>query len=362
MTGKRRKRRPRTAPGGPAGKGSRTEVRAALFAFAAAAVALCAAYAAIVFGYGRSHGPGSGREVEIDWPSGLSAEAASSRLVAAGLVRNQDLFAIYLRATFATGGLRAGAHLLTDDLSPAEVVLRLGRSARIGRAKVTIPEGFNRFDMAKRLQNARICGARAFLEATRDLEGFLFPATYDLAQDSDPREIAARMKAELDKRFDKISRDRQAKAAAISSLGWGVREIVTLASIVEKEAAVDEERPLIASVFFNRLKDPGFLPKRLQSDPTSAYGCVAAPDLAPSCRSYAGKVTPEMNADEANPYGTYRHDGLPPGPICNPGERSIEAVFAPAETKYFYFVARGEGRHVFSETFAQHAEAVRKAR
>jgi UPF0755 protein len=308
-------------------------------------------------------GPGPGREVEIDWPAAISVDAAADRLAAAGLVTQRGLFALYLRATFAVGGLRGGAHLLTDDLSPADVVLRLGRSAKAGRAKVTVPEGFSRFDVAKRLQSARICGAKAFVDATLAMEGFLFPATYDFGQDSDPHDVAARMKTEFDKRFERLAQGRaQAIGDLGTSLGWGMREIVTLASVVEKEAAVDDERPIIASVFFNRLKDPAFTPKRLQSDPTSAYGCVAAPDLAPSCRSYAGKVTPEMNADESNPYSTYRHDGLPPGPICSPGERSLLAVLQPADTKYFYFVARGGGRHTFSETFAQHAEAIRKGR
>jgi UPF0755 protein len=84
------------------------------------------------------------------------------------------------------------------------------------------------------------------------------------------------------------------------------------------------------------------------------------PDRIPSCRAFNGRVTPDLNADDANPYTTYRHEGLPPGPICNPGEKSIEAVLVPAETHYLYFVARGEGRHTFSETFAQHTEAVHR--
>ena len=139
-------------------------------------------------------------------------------------------------------------------------------------------------------------------------------------------------------------------------------EVVTLASLIEKEAAVDDERPIIASVFLNRLRDATFVPRRLQSDPASAYGCIAVPETAASCRTFTGKVTHEMNADDGNPYNTYRHDGLPPGPIANPGEKSLAAVLAPPDTHYFYFVARGENRHTFSETYAQHNEAIRKAR
>ena len=170
-------------------------------------------------------------------------------------------------------------------------------------------------------------------------EGYLFPATYDLALDSDPDQVVSRMVTEFGKRFERLARDNAMGAEALRQrMSWGPAEIVTLASIVEKEAAVDEERPLIASVFLNRLSDPTFNPKRLQSDPTSAYGCLAMPERIGSCRSYSGRVTPEMNADDANPYTTYRHEGLPPGPIANPGEKSLQAVLVPAETRHFYFV------------------------
>jgi UPF0755 protein len=131
--------------------------------------------------------------------------------------------------------------------------------------------------------------------------------------------------------------------------------------MVEKEAAVDDERPIIASVFFNRLRDPSFTPKLLQCDPTAGYGCLVAPERSPSCATYTGKVTHDIVSDASNEYNTYKHEGLPPGPIANPGARSIEAVLAPATTHYFYFVARGEGRHTFSETYAAHAAAVHGA-
>jgi UPF0755 protein len=194
-------------------------------------------------------------------------------------------------------------------------------------------------------------------------EGFLFPATYDFAMDSEPSQLVARMKGEFDKRFERLTRDNAMGSDLLhGQMHWGTSEIVTLASIVEKEAAVDEERPLIASVFMNRLRDPSFTPKRLQSDPTSAYGCLALPERIGSCRWYAGKVTPDINADDTNPYTTYRHEGLPPGPISNPGEKSLQAVLVPAESHYLYFVARGEGRHTFSETYAQHNDAIRRMR
>jgi UPF0755 protein len=332
-------------------------------------------YLALVLGYAGSRGPGLGREVELDWPSRVSPDDAAERLHAAGLVAHPRLFALYLRAVAATDGFRAGHHFLTDDLSPRELVRRMQRAPVQERAKVRIPEGLTRFDIAKRLQMAKVCAAHAFVDATTDpellarlaipagsAEGFLFPATYDFPMDSDASAIVARMKSEFDKRYERLTRDNAGVDYLRSHLGWSEAEIVTMASIVEKEAAVDDERPLIASVFLNRLRDPAFTPKRLQSDPTSAYGCVAMGDRINSCRSYAGKVTPDMNADDSNPYTTYRHEGLPPGPICNPGEKSLLAVLLPADSHYLYFVARGEGRHTFSETFAQHNDAVRRMR
>ncbi len=341
-----------------------------------AVVVLAASYIGFVFAYGRSRGPGTGREVDLDWPAGLSAEEAAERLGAAGLVTHPHLFALYLRLTGAGSDLRPGRHLVSDDLSPRALVRRMQRALVEERAKVLVPEGYTRFDIAKRLQIAKICAAKAFLDATTDTallaslgiagpsaEGYLFPATYEFALDSEPSHVVFRMKGEFDKRYLRMTRENATAIEALRTrFGWGTAEIVTLASIVEKEAALDEERPLIASVFLNRLRDPTFMPKRLQSDPTSGYGCLAMPERINSCRFYNGRVTPEINADDSNPYTTYRHEGLPPGPIANPGEKSLQAVIIPAESRYLYFVARGEGRHTFSETYGQHNDAIRHNR
>jgi UPF0755 protein len=327
-----------------------------------------------VLGYGRSRGPGSGREVTLEWPAGLGPDETADRLAAAGLVAHPRLFAIYLRAVAAGGSFRAGHHLLSDDMSPRTLVRRMQRVPVQERAKIIVPEGFTRFDVARRLENAKICAAKAFLEATTDgtllaelgisgesAEGYLFPATYEFTLDSEPSQVVSRMKAEFDKRYERLTRDNAAGAEAIKTrMGWTTTEIVIMASMIEREAAHDDERPLIASVFLNRLTSPTFAPKRLQSDPTSAYGCLSMPERISSCRAFAGRVTPEMNADESNPYTTYRHEGLPPGPIANPGEKSIQAVLVPAESRYLYFVARGEGRHTFSETYAQHNQAIQR--
>jgi UPF0755 protein len=147
---------------------------------------------------------------------------------------------------------------------------------------------------------------------------------------------------------------------AQAELGMGLHEVVTFASVVEKEAARAEERPLIASVFRNRLTDPTFKPARsLQSDPTAVYGCLVRPELA-SCRNFNGKVLPAMLRDPENAYNTYRRPGLPPGPIANPGLSALEAVLAPAATEYLFFVASGNGHHIFSRTLEEHEAAIHR--
>ena len=331
------------------------------------------AYLYLSFVYPSARGPGSGRDVEIVLPGDDSNEALAGRLAAAGLVQSPRLFMWYLRVTGGATKVAPGVHLLSDELSPGEIMSRLERKGRAARVKVVIPEGWNRFDIGKRLQSQHVCTQKAFVEATKapsllaelriegdSAEGFLFPATYEWSMDSDAAEIVRRMKGEFDKRWASIE---QAHASGMldlgSTLGWGKREIVTLASMVEKEAAVDEERPIIASVFLNRLRDPNFKRKVLQSDPTSGYGCLVMRDQIPACQSYAGKITHDINVDPANAYSTYVHEKLPPTPIANPGAKSMAAVLSPAMTRYLFFVARGEGRHTFSETLEAHNAAVK---
>jgi UPF0755 protein len=337
-----------------------------------AASLLAAVLIGLLLVYPSSSGPGSGRDVELVVPGDESADALAERLGAAGLVSSPWLFGLYLRMTGGAKRVVPGTHLVTDDVSPSTLLSRLERTSGSGHAKVTIPEGWNRFDIAKRLQTLHVCPLRAWLDATVDApllaelhidaptaEGFLFPATYELALDSAAPDVVRRMKAEFDKRYAQLEGSHQSSILDLSTtLSWGQKEIVTLASMIEKEAVVDDERPVIASVFLNRLRDPAFTPKLLQCDPTAGYGCLVAPERSPSCMAYAGKVTHEIVTDPTNLYNTYKHEGLPPGPISNPGARSLEGAMAPALTHYLYFVARGEGRHTFSETYSAHNAAV----
>jgi UPF0755 protein len=365
---KRRRPRRKTAESPPPGGASRTR-------WLPIALALASGLASTGFFllYPAERGPGEGGAVEVVIPPSPSAADLAGILSGAGVLAHPRLFALWVRATGGAGAVVAGTHLLTDDATPRELMDRLERRSGGGSVRVTFPEGWTRFDMARRLQDRHVVSLREFLDATADpgllhdlgltgdtAEGFLFPATYDLPLDSDGRDVVRRMKREFDRRWDVVSRAHSATLNDVmTSASLGVREVVTLASMVEKEAAVDEERPLIASVFLNRLRDPAFHPRRLECDPTASYGCLVAPEKAASCAAFTGKATAAIEHDPDNPYSTYTHEGLPPGPIANPGVRALEAVMAPATTRYFYFVARGDGHSTFSETYEAHAGAVR---
>ena len=356
--------------------------RGVLWGLGALLATLGLALGGLLLGYGRARGPAGPRLVELDWPAGLSSEEAAALLAERGLVESRDTMTVFLRATGGTGDFVPGAHLLFEGATPWELRRLLARSFLRPFTRVTIPEGYNRFDIGARLEKLRVAGKKAFVAASADpvllgelgiaapgvssslvesAEGYLFPATYDLGLDSDPREIVRRLVAESDRRWEILAaRHKDGLARLRVSPGWGRREILLVASIIEKEAAVDDDRPLIASVFLNRLLDPDFKPRRLQSDPTSSYGCIAWPEEAPSCAAFAGKPTPAVNHDARNRYSTYVHNGLPPTPIASPGERSLVAVLDPARARWLYFVAKGGGRHTFSETLDLHNDAVKR--
>jgi UPF0755 protein len=374
---KRRRKRRKAAEGAPSSRPPPGRARGSLGGWVAAGLALVAFAAStwLFLLYPAERGPGDGRAVEVVIPHSPGATDLAAVLAGAGVVGSPRLFALWVRATGGAGDVVEGTHLLTDDATPRELMARLERHSGGGSVRVTFPEGWTRFDMARRLQDKHVVSLREFLAATtdpallRDLgltgdtaEGFLFPATYDFSLDSDPRDVVRRMKHEFDRRWDIASRAHSATLNDVmTSASLGVRDVVTLASMVEKEAAIDDERPIIASVFLNRLRDPAFHPRRLECDPTASYGCLVAPEKAASCAGFTGKATAAIEHDPDNPYSTYTHEGLPPGPIANPGARALEAVMAPALTRYFYFVAKGDGHSTFSETYEAHSGAVRDA-
>ncbi len=368
----RRRRRRKAAEAGQA-RSDRSPRLALLrwFGIGVAGLAFLALGGLLVL-YPSESGPGEGHGVEVNLAPNLSPQDLATRLAQAGVLARPRLFAFWIWATGGVGRVVPGEHLLTDDASPRELLARLERHGVGQTVHVTFPEGWTRFDIARRLEEKNVTPLREFLDATTDeallhelaidagsAEGFLFPATYDFALDSDPRDIVRRMKREFDRRWDLLSRARGASLADVmASAKLDATGVVILASLVEKEAAADEERPIIASVFLNRLREPSFRPKRLECDPTASYGCLAFPEKAASCTNFNGRATAAIEHDPDNPYSTYTHEGLPPGPIANPGSKSLDAVMAPSMTPYFYFVARGGGRHTFSETYDAHLGAI----
>ncbi len=356
-------------------RGARRAGRPLVFGLAALLAAALAAIGWLMIVYPGREGPGRGREVTLTIRPGAELDEVIAELERASIVRSPRAFGIYARLLGADERLREGEVLLTDDMSPRDVVQRIAAGFGSATVRVTIPEGFHRFAVAARLERWGVCLADDFLAATEDqalleelgidgptAEGYLFPDTYRLPEGLGGPEAVRRLVANWRRRVEPLML-RERLDPLEDLLGWSAHEVLILASIVEKEAVVSEERPVIARVFMNRLSDPEFRPKRLQADPTVSYGCLTAPERAPSCADFDGRrILRVMLQDRANLYNTYRHEGLPPGPICNPGLESIRAVLDAPDHDYLYFVARGHGRHSFSATLEEHNAAVARYR
>ncbi len=297
-------------------------------------------------------------ETFVDVPAGASAARIGRLLEAAGVVRTR--FAFDLVRTWKHGTLRAGEYRFDHPVTVLEVYSHIQRGDVYTRT-VVVPEGANMFDIAARLEQAGFGTRQEFLsEATRDtslvadfdpaaktLEGYLFPDTYHFPRKDTSAQIAAAM----------VRRFRQ--AAGQIGLKENVHAVVTLASLVERETAVDAERPLVASVFENRLAKK--MP--LMTDPSVIYGLEME-------RLWRGTIY-QSDLKRDTPYNTYLHTGLPPGPVANPGIHSLRAAMDPAQTGYLYFVAAGQnpqGHSLFAETLEEHnrnvagyRQAVKKA-
>jgi UPF0755 protein len=268
-----------------------------------------------------------------------------------GLVRHPDVFRALVVSRGATARLRAGEYELTGSMSLDDIVTKIVKGDVVRRT-VTFPEGSDLETMA-RLAAARGIVMEDFLKAARDpasirdldpaatdLEGYLFPDTYDLTKRPDP---AADLVARMVKRFRGVITPELPR---VQASGMSLREVVTLASVVELETARPEERPRIAAVFKNRLR----FRMPLQTDPTVIYALKKK-------GGYDGNIR-RVDLSLDSPYNTYRYPGLPPGPIASPGRDAIRAVLEPAAVRDLYFVSRNDGSHVFSENLADHNRAV----
>ena len=333
--------------------------------------AITGATSGSLWAWTRLPGPGTGESRAITVRAD-NAVSIGEQLALAGVVRQPWLFEAYLKVTGRWQSWQPGKHFLRGNMTPRGLADCLVQAPSRPSVAVAIPEGFDIYRLSRRLELLGVCEAADFLSLAHSqpllaelgikgpsVEGYMFPLTYSWPLDADPRAIIIDAVAEARRRLSQLANEHAAGYRQLTAeRGWGELEIFTLASMVEKETPHADERPIIAGVFFNRLDSADFLPRQmLQSDPTALYGCLATPDSIPSCRGSNNKPSPAMLRDPTNPYNTYRHPGLPPGPIASPGEASITAVLEPTRSDFFFFVAKN-GRHVFSKTLAQHATAI----
>ncbi len=292
---------------------------------------------------------------EVLIPPGTSTQAIGERLKSAGLIERPWVFALLVRLRGDGSRLKAGRYRFEGPFSLLDLEQKIVEG-EVERREVTFPEGRNIFDMAEIASKNGLAGA-AFLTAARDpapiadldpeaksLEGYLFPETYDLKDGSTAPALVTEMVRVTRGVFGELGLTQEGRTIAGQTLS--LRQIVTLASIVELETAAPEERPRIAGVFLNRLRKG----MKLQTDPTVIYALKLE-------GRYNGNIR-KVDLSSESPYNTYRFAGLPPGPIGSPGRSALRAVLDPETTDALYFVSRNDGTHVFSKMLRDHERAV----
>ena len=291
----------------------------------------------------------AGEEVVFTVSPGQSVAAVAAALEREGLVRDARAVRGLARWYGLENKVQVGEFAVSAAMTPEEILRKIA-SGQVVTYPVVVPEGLRMEEIADRLAETGLVERDAFLAVSRDpasaeafgvegetLEGYLFPETYRLPRGVSAREVARVMVEQ----FLAVWREIEERARAA---GFSMKEVVTLGSIIEKETGAPEERPLIASVFLNRL-DRGM---RLETDPTVIYGI---PD-------FDGNIRRRHLEDASNPYNTYKIKGLPPGPIASPGRAALFAVVEPAESDYLFFVSKNDGTHVFSKSYREHARWV----
>jgi UPF0755 protein len=292
---------------------------------------------------------------------GYSTHRIAAELKGAGIIRSKRAFILW-HYLHPSRSLKAGEYLFDKSANTIEVQKRL-RRGDVYFHTVVVPEGFTMFDIAHAIEAAGLGPADDFLKVAqtdtdlisdidpyaKSLEGYLFPETYEFTRMMTMQEMAAAMV----RQFRQVATQMGLiSAVPVPDAARGLHDTVSLASIIEKETAVPEERPLVASVYYNRLDKK----MALDADPSIIYAELLA-------GTYQGALH-HADMQFSSPYNTYRNAGLPPGPIGNPGRSALEAAMHPAQSNYFYFVADAQGHHRFSTTFEEHnknVEAYRKA-
>lgn len=291
--------------------------------------------------------------IEVNIPKGATFGRAADILSEMRLIRDKKLFVLFGRLTGSDRKIRAGYYAIWSSMSPLEIIRAL-RKGRIIEYEVRIIEGDSIYEIAKKFSESHIASEedvmrlafdREFLASNKivapSIEGFVFPDTYIIPKGVPPDEALSGMISRMSEKFTPQMAERA------QQLGMTKIEVLTLASIIEKEAASEAERPLVSAVYHNRLRKN--MP--LQADPTSIYGYKSSQE----------KIT-KADLLRKTPYNTYIIKGLPPGPIASPGVRSITAALYPAGVRYIYFVSNNDGTHTFSETLDQHNRAVKNYR
>jgi UPF0755 protein len=287
----------------------------------------------------------------IEVVEGATFNSVSEILEREGLITNRLYFRLLGLWTQSEKSIKPGEYGLHTAMRPMELLDLLVRG-KILHHQIIIPEGSTARQIAKLLEAAKLADAEAFMKVVEDptlmsefgiegesLEGYLFPDTYQFPKRTPPHEIVRRMVTQFQTAYDESLRRRA------DELRMSLREVVTLASIVEKETGHPSERGLISAVFHNRLKKK----MRLQSDPTVIFALT----------DFDGNIR-KKDLGIPSPYNTYRFIGLPPGPIANPGKASLHAALYPADVDYLYFVSKNDGTHFFSKNLREHNSAVNK--
>ena len=290
----------------------------------------------------------------VDIPAGEGTRAIGERLVAAGVVRDVLTYRVALWMSGDARRLKAGEYRFDRAMTPGEVLGKIARG-EVYVVNLTFREGLTIAEMGQIFESHGFGPASAFIEAARDpslvaqidpratdLEGYLFPETYLLSRHTD----ASRLVRLMVDRFQHVFTADLQQAA--QEQGLTVRQAVTIASLVEKETALPNDRPVVAAVYENRLR----IGMALQCDPTVIYALTKA-------GTYTGNLRHDDLAYDS-PYNTYRYPGLPPGPIAAPGKGSLEAAVRPADADFLYFVSRNDGSHEFARTLEEHNRNVRK--
>ncbi len=293
-------------------------------------------------------------KVQVEIEKGMGANVVARLLEEKGVIGGRIPFIISYRLFFHPQKIKAGEYVLTSPLRTKEV-LEILTKGRVYLHSVTIPEGLTAREIAPLLAPLLADGEEGFVKAIRDpgpilsldpeaqsLEGYLFPETYSFPKNISSDNAVQAMTGQFRTVFD------GAWAARGDSFRMSIRQVVILASLIEKETSVPEEKRLVSAVFHNRLR----IGMKLDCDPTIIYALKQN-------GLFDGNLTKRDMALDS-PYNTYRHAGLPPGPICNPGKEALEAAVHPAPENYLYFVSRNDGLHHFSRTLSEHQNAVRR--